>query len=141
MKVDNLRSPYAKTSGLYYFPRMLDKIRLFAIGRLPEEYHANLGGGFDERCLNFLGIDYDSLKERVSGGGSDEEILEWAFAHGKRRSEEEIEVWNEFMRKRGWNDEASERLRTRLEEGGHGDRNDVQTFFDYIDLDEGGGRK
>jgi len=137
MKVDNLRSPYAKTAGLFYFARMLDKIRLHAAGQLPAEYHANLGGGFDERCLNFLAVNYDSLKERVSGGGTDEEILEWAYAHGRERSAEEIEVWNEFMRKRGWNDEATERLQSRLQEGGFADRDDVQTFFDFIDLDEG----
>jgi gluconokinase len=136
MKVDNLRSPFTKTAGLFYFPRMLDKIRLYAAGSLPAEYHPNLGAGFDERCLNFLGIDYDSLKERVSGGGTDEEILEWAYAHGKSRTPEEIEVWNEFMRKRGWNDEATERLHSRLQEAGFADRKDVQTFFDFIDLDE-----
>ena len=137
MKVENLRSPYAKTDGLFYFPRMLDKIRLFAAGQLPKDYHANLGGGFDERCLHFLGVDYDVLKERVSGGGSDEEILEWAFATGHRRNEEEIEIWNEFMRKRGWNDEGSERLQSRLQEAGFANRTDIQTFFDFIDLDEG----
>ena len=139
MKVENLRSPYVKTSGLVYFARMIDKIRLHAAGQLPAEYHANLGTGFDERCLDFLGIDYDSLKERVRGGGTDEELLAWAFAHGHRRSEEEIEIWNEFMRKRGWNDEATERLQSRLAEAGLADRSDVQTFFDFIDLDEGRG--
>ena len=139
MKVENLRSPSAKTSGLVYFARMIDKIRLHAAGQLPPEYHANLGGGFDERCLHFLGVDYDSLKERVHGGGSDEELLEWAFTHGQRRNEEEIEVWNEFMRKRGWNDEATERLRSRLAEAGFANRTDVQTFFEFIDLDEGRG--
>jgi gluconokinase len=137
MKLQNLRSPYAKTSGLVYFGRMLDKIRLHAAGELPADYVPNLGGGFDERCLHFLGIDYDSLKERVNGGGSDEEILEWAFETGKGRTEEEIEIWNEFMRKRGWKDEGTDRLQSRLKEAGFADRTDVETFFDFIDLDEG----
>ena len=73
----------------------------------------------------------------VKDGGSDEEILAWAHQHGRKSSEEEIEVWNEFMRKRGWSDEASERLQSRLAEMGAADRNDIQTFFDFIDLDEG----
>jgi hypothetical protein len=137
MKVDDLRSPYAQTGGIFYFARMLDKIRLHAAGRLPAEYHANLGGGFDERCLHFLGIDYPALVARVKQGGSDDEILKWAFQHGHQPSEEQIEIWNEFMRKRGWNDEASDRLRGRLKEAGKSDRTDIQTFFDYIDLDEG----
>ncbi len=137
MKIQSLRSPSAKTAGLVYFARMLDKIRSQAKGALPSEYHANLGGGFDERCVHFLGIDYSALVNRVNEGGSDEEILEWAFAAGRRPSEEEVEIWNEFMRKRGWNDEATARLQSRLSESGFQDRTDIQTFFDYIDLDEG----
>jgi hypothetical protein len=41
------------------------------------------------------------------------------------------------MRKRGWNDDGTATLLRRLKEGGFDDRTDVQTFFDYIDLDEG----
>jgi hypothetical protein len=41
------------------------------------------------------------------------------------------------MRKRGWNDSGSEKLKQRLAEGGHQMRTDIQTFFDFIDLDEG----
>lgn len=138
MKVENLRSPYSEVSGIYYFARMIDKIRLHARGDLPEDYQANLGRGFDERCLNFLGIEYTALVERVKqGGGTDTELLDWCFAQGRRPSEEEIEIWNEFMRKRGWNDQASPTLERRLKEGGFEARTDVQTFFDYIDLDEG----
>ncbi|MEI7776215.1 MAG: DUF5069 domain-containing protein [Verrucomicrobiota bacterium] len=46
-------------------------------------------------------------------------------------------MWNEFLRKRGWNDVASTRLKERLAEGGFQDRTDIHTFFDFIDLDEG----
>lgn len=116
---------------------MLDKIRLHAEGKLPEDYIANLGGGFDSRCVNFLEVDYDVLVNRVLEGGTDEEILDWCFRSGQRPSLEQIEVWNEFMRKRGWNDEGSQKLKERLAQGGFTDRSDIQTFFDYIDLDEG----
>ena len=40
-----LRSPSEKVGGLFYFRRMLDKIRLHAKGELPSDYHANLGKG------------------------------------------------------------------------------------------------
>ena len=139
MNVPNLRSPYAQVSGLYYFPRMLDKIRLQAAGQLPQEYHANLGGGFDARAISFLWIDYPALVERVKTGGTDEEILGWAVAQGRQPSPEEIEIWNDFMRKRGWNDESSDRLAMRKRESNLQNRTDVQTFFDYIDADEGRG--
>jgi len=137
MKVENLRSPREKVGELVYFGRMLDKIRLQASGQLPADYQPNLGGGFDERCCSFLRIDYPALVERVKQGGADAEILAWAYENGRKPTEEEVEVWNEFMRKRGWNDEASERLHSRLADAGAGGRQDLQTFFDLIDLDEG----
>jgi len=137
MTIPGLRSPHLKTGGICYFGRMLDKIRLHAEGKLPADYTPNLGGGFDERCLNFLWIEYPALVERVKKGGSDDEILEWAFQQGRKPAGEEIEVWNDFMRKRGWNDEASKRLGERKVESGISNRDDIQTFFDYIDIDEG----
>lgn len=137
MKIEGLRSPHVRVSGLVYFPRMLDKVRVNAEGKLPPDYVENLGDGFDKRCCDFLGIAYPQLRERVLKGGTDEELLEWAYENGRRPSEEEVEIWSEFMRKRGWNDVASERVKFRLEEAGLGDRTDVVTMFDFIDLDEG----
>lgn len=137
MNVPGLRSPYQQVGGLFYFGRMLDKIRLHAAGKLPGDYQANLGKGFDGRALSLLRIEYGALVERVKAGGSDEEILQWCFETGRRPSEEEIEIWNDFLRKRGWNDEVTPTLLRRLKEGNFEDRADIQTIFDYIDLDEG----
>ncbi len=69
-------------------------------------------------------------------GGSDEELLAWAFANGRQPSEEEIEVWNAFMTKRGWRDAGTQRLNERLAEIGL-PPGTVQTMFEFIDLDEG----
>jgi hypothetical protein len=138
--VPGLCSPYDQVGGIVYFARMLSKIRLHAQGALPEEYVAFLGdkqGMFDWRCVLFLGIDYSALVERTLAGGSDEEILEWAFQNGRKPTEVEIEVWNGFMTKRGWRDNASDRLRVRCEEAGFGTDRGVQTMFDFLDADEG----
>jgi Domain of unknown function (DUF5069) len=132
-----LRSPSEKVGGLFYFGRMLDKIRLHARGELPLDYHENLGKGFDEKCATFLQIDYDQLVERVKRGGSDEEILQWCFSVDREPSENELYVWNEFMRKRGWNDEVSGTLKRRKQEAGMSDRSDIETAFQFIDADEG----
>jgi gluconokinase len=137
MKVADLRSPYDKVEGLVYFGRMLDKIRLHSQSKLPQDYHENLGKGFDGRCVDFLRVAYSEIVEQVRKGGSDREILEWCFEKGRKPSDEEIEVWNEFLRKRGWNDEMSARLVTRKKEIGAENRGDIQTFFDFIDADEG----
>jgi hypothetical protein len=132
------RTPYDAIAGLVYFPRMLDKIRIAAAGELPPLYLPHLGSGFDGRCLNFLGVKYDDVKKLVLAGESDEKVFAWCLANGRKPTEEDIEVWSGFMLKRGWRDEASERIVFRLKESGleHLDQQAV-TMFDFIDLDEG----
>ncbi len=132
------RSPADEVEGLVYFGRMLDKIRAHDRGELPQDYVPNLGQGFDGRCVRFLGLDYADVVERVKEGGSDEEILRWAFDHGRRPSEEEVEIWNEFMRKCGWKDDITEIVARRKNESGFTERDEIETMFQYIDADERG---
>jgi len=132
-----LRSPFAKINGFVYFGRMLDKIRMHAKGELPEDYQANLGKGFAEKCVRFLRVDYNQLVEKVKQGGTEDEILQWCFSVGRHPSDDEIYVWNEFMRKRGWNDEVSETLKRRKKEAGMAGRSEIETMFSFIDADEG----
>jgi hypothetical protein len=131
------RSPGQKLGGLVYFGRMLDKIRAHAKGELPEDYQPNLGKGFDAKCCAFLHIDYAEMTKRVKEGATDEEMLEWAFRNGRRPSDDETTMWNEFMRKFGWRDQASEILERRKREGGMTDRAEIETMFQFIDADEG----
>ena len=63
-------------------------------------------------------------------------MLEWAFAHGRKPSDEEIEIWNDYVSKRGWRDQFTPRLSIRLQESDM-PLGSVLTMFDYIDLDEG----
>ncbi len=132
-----LRSPFAKVNGLVYFGRMLDKIRIHAKGELPDDYQANLGKGFDGSCVQFLRVDYNDMVDQVKQGAADEDVLQWCFNNGRRPSDEEIYVWNEFMRKRGWNDEVSETLKRRKKEAGMAGRSEIETMFSFIDADEG----
>ena len=131
------RSPKDPVGGIVYFGRMVDKIRLMAAGELHPDLQENLGTGFDQRAVNFLGLDYPSLKNRVLEGGSDDEVLEWCFQKGTRPTDEQIQVWNAYMFKRGWRDDLSDRLASRKKEGGLENRDDIQTMFNYIDADEG----
>jgi len=113
-----VRSPAEKLGGLVYFGRMLDKIRVHARGELPEDYQPNLGRGFDAKCCAFLHLDYAEVVKRVNAGASDDEMLEWAFTSGRRPNDTEITMWNEFMRKFGWRDQAAEILERRKREAG-----------------------
>jgi gluconokinase len=132
-------SDYKKTKGLIYFARMLDKIRLHAAGELSPDYSVGVDEPdlFDARCTRFLGVDYNKLAKRTLEGGSDEEILDWCFQHGARRDEEEIEIWNAFLAKRGWRDGGSAELEAAKERYGWAKRDDIQTWFDLHDVDEG----
>jgi gluconokinase len=138
--IPGLRSPHDQAKGIVYFGRMLDKIRLFAKRKLPEGWQASRGvaakTNFDSRCCNFLKIDYAALEAETLKGRSDEELLEWAFVHGRKPSDDEVEIWNAFMTKRGWRDAGTQRLNERLAEIGL-PPGTVQTMFEYIDLDEG----
>ena len=131
------RSPKETVGGIVYIGRMFDKIRLMKAGELHAELHANLGKGFDERAVSFLGVAYEALKARVEQGGLDADILEWCFDNGCRPTEEQIEIWNSFLVKRGWNDDMTEILLRRKKESGFESRDDIQTLFQYIDADEG----
>jgi gluconokinase len=135
--VTGLRSPYIKVGRLVYFGRMLDKIRLHAAGQLPADYVANLGTGFDGRCVNFLRVNYDALKTRTLAGDlNDEQLLAWAHEQGGARTDEECEVWNGFMMKRGWRDAGRTTLERRIRESAL-EGQPVETMFDYLDFDEG----
>lgn len=134
------RSAYDPTGGIVYFARMLDKIRLHAANRLREDFHANLGVGFDGRCSRFLGVSHEAIRERVLAGGSDEEILAWCFAKGRQPNDEQVLVWNKFMLKRGWRDEddgSTQELEAYKAASGLAHRADIVTFFDFYEVDEG----
>jgi gluconokinase len=135
-----LRSPNHKTSGVVFFARLVDKIRLQAAGQLPEGYHVGFMEGnrtFDDRFCTFFDVPWSALQARVLEGGTDEELLAWAFAHGRQPSAEQIEVWNTFLLKRGWNDSGTPSLIKSKAEAGLADHEDIVTFFQLMDVEEG----
>ena len=136
-----IRSPHDKVGGLFHFGRMVDKIRANAVAPLGENYEPFMGKGFDGRVCNFLRISYPDLRDYALANpdaGADA-VLTWALAHGRRPDDEEIFNFNEFVRKYGWNDEATDRLKWRKETSGLAHREDIVTMFQYIDADEGRG--
>jgi Domain of unknown function (DUF5069) len=137
-RIHGLRSPREKIGGIVHFGRMLDKIRLSQLGQLPPEWVAAKGSatGFDSSCCHLLQVGYQELEKATLEGGRDDQMLEWAFAHGRKPSDEEIEIWNDFLTKRCWRDRYTPRLYVRLQEAGL-PLDSVLTMFDCIDLEEG----
>lgn len=135
-----IRSPRQLTGGIVVFARVLDKIRLNAEGKLPEGYHLGVVPGnrtFDDRLCKFLGVDFDAFSARTLAGGTDEEILDWCFENGCKPDAERIEVWNAFLTKRGWRDPATTGFEKSKAESGFADHDEIQTFFDLMDAEEG----
>jgi len=120
---------------------MLDKIRLHTAGQLPPDYVTNYSdaspGVFDARCCSFLGVRHADVVAQVLADLNDEQALAWCHDKGGVRTDEQCLIWNTFLLKRGWRDEASERLQLRVRESGLESHN-IQTFFDLIEADEGG---
>ena len=134
MKIPGLRHSADQVGGLVFFGRMLDKIRLHAQGKLPPDYKR--GTGTDGRVCRFLHADYAAIVERVLTGATDEEVLEWCLARGRRPNEEEIFIFNAFLSKRAWRDNQSGELEQMKRERGFANRTDIQTFFDFHKADE-----
>ena len=137
-RVEGLRSPYDKTvGGLHHLGRMLDKIRLMQSGRLPEDFHRNYGlsVGLDGNLCGFLNVKFEDVAARVAAGGTDEEVAEWIFACGLRPTRTQANVWNEFVRKLGWNDRYESFVTKVKAEAGLA-THPASTTFDLIELSE-----
>lgn len=130
-------SAFVEVGGMVYFARMLDKIRKHARGELREDFHEMIGKGFDGRCCRFFRLDYEAIKARTLQGGSDEEIFAWCRQNGRPVNDEDIAIWSSFSRKRGWRDDASKGLEEFKARSGLAHREDLATFFDYYEVDEG----
>lgn len=130
-------SPREELEGIIYLPRLLDKIRLMHAGTLHPDLHANLGKAMDLWTCQFLGVDYNDLKAQVIAGATNEDALVWARDNGITRPEFELAWFNSYVRNLGFRDLMSERLAERKKEDPRTDRDDIITFVDYIDIDEG----
>ena len=124
---------------MIFFARLLEKIRLHAAGKLPSDYNLgfNRPDTFDARFCRFWSVDFDSLTARTLAGGTNEEIFDAVFVGRLPLNAEHVRVWNGFLAKRGWRDEASAELAENKRKLGFGNRDDVQTFVDLHEVDEG----
>jgi len=106
-------------------------------GTLHPDFHANLGLAMDQWTCQFLGVEYEDLKAQILAGASDEDALAWARENGLTRPDFERDWFHSYLRNFGFRDHMSQRLAERKKEAPHTDRNDILTFLDYIEVDEG----
>jgi hypothetical protein len=118
--------------------RFVDKIRLQAKGQLPADYQGNFTKGFDGKWLEASGVDKEAFIEMVRGAKNDAEVEQWVVKNvNNRKTPKEIEAFNQSVLQHGRQPELQERMRQRKAESGLSGRDDIQTFVDFIDADEG----
>jgi hypothetical protein len=117
-------------------PRMLDKARATINGK-NGEYHYDCP--IDQHILRFLDLDAAALLEELKKGQGDGEILAWIKENQKNKHQPwEIEIWSSYHEKRGPDSdkETTEFFTGKLVELGAATREDLKTWFDYLDLDD-----
>jgi len=130
------RSPRETMDGWAYLPRFVDKIRLHLAGKLHPDYQENFTKGFDGAWLKAAGVSAETIIDVVKNSLTDGQVTDWVRTHIKKTSEEK-KTFADFVLNRGRNDEAMQaRLKMRKEEAGLANRDDIQTFVDFIDADE-----
>lgn len=134
----DLPSPYLPhaRSGLLHLPRFIAKIRKHLRGELPKSYQRNFCRGFDRFLCLHLGIDPEALIEAVRASGEDEEALE---ARLEELFPEDVRAakWNRELVQKGMSEMGREALQEAKAKMGAGDRDDLLSFADMIEFDEG----
>lgn len=132
LRVHPPRSPRCRLGGYVHLPRILDKARAAAAGRLGQyDWPAPL----DRYFYEFTGLTPELLLEFVRDGAGDAEVLARLGAR-VARSPMEIAAWSAWLTAHAPKDAemhawVAEEI-VRLAPG----REDVVTFFDLLELDD-----
>tara|TARA_Y100001934_G_scaffold279951_1_gene385237 strand:+ start:8810 stop:9175 length:366 start_codon:yes stop_codon:yes gene_type:complete len=113
----------------------LDKCRATIAGK-NGEYHYDCP--IDQRFFYFAGIDPAELRAQIEKGLGDGEILAWVTENSKTKPEEwEIANWSGFREAAVPGDnESREFVNEMMSADGADEREDIQTWFDVLDLDD-----
>jgi hypothetical protein len=120
---------------LLHLPRFLAKIRKHLAGGLPKSYQRNFTKGFDGFLCLHLGVEPAAVIEIVRTSQDPAEV--------DRRLMElfpadlQVNVWNRKVVQMGMSEMGREKLKEVKEQMGVADRDDLVSFADMIDFDEG----
>ena len=129
------RSPRVRLGGYIMLARILDKGRAEAAGTAGEYKYNN---PLDHHWFRFTGLTAEALRAEIATGKGDGEILAWIEENApSRRTPWEIQQWSAFQNERGPDSdrETLEFFTKRVSELSP-TREDVKTWFDYLDLDD-----
>lgn len=128
------RSPRVKLGGFVHLPRLLDKARAAAFGKLGEFIYPC---PLDNRFFAFTGLNPDALLAEVKTGQGDTEMLAWVMNHlSPKRQAWEIQAWSDYLTALAPGDIQRHKVfAEHIEKLGPG-RDDIVTYFDRLDLDD-----
>lgn len=129
------RSPRVRLGGYVTLARILDKGRADLAGSAGEYKYNN---PIDHHFFRFTGITAEALKAELSTGKGDGEILAWIEENAThKRMPWEVQHWSAYCSERGPDGDV-ETLQFFAKRVGdiHQTREDVRTWFDYLDLDD-----
>jgi len=129
------RSPRVRLGGYVLLARIFDKGRADLAGTAGEYKYNN---PMDHAWFRFTGITAESLKSELAKGKGDGEMLTWIEENASpKRNPWEIHQWSAYYNERGPDGDV-ETLEFFTERVGEisKTREDVRTWFDYLDLDD-----
>lgn len=126
------RSVRVRVGGFAHLGRLLDKARAFAAGK-HAAYHYNCP--LDRNFFDFTGIDHEAMLAEIKQGGSDTEMVAWVRANTKR-SAYEVYAWSKWLEQNGPGGAGGHEWMAETIKAGAGDRDDVRSFADLLDLDD-----
>jgi hypothetical protein len=132
----DLPSPYLPHKcGLLHLPRFLAKIKKFLSGQLPKSYQRNFTKGFDGFLCLHLNLDPQSIIDLVQKYPNENDLdhaLLQIFPKDLK-----IHVWNRKLVQIGMSSMGKEAVETAKTKMGIPHRDDIISFADLIEIDEG----
>jgi Domain of unknown function (DUF5069) len=123
--------------GWMHLPRFIDKIRLHLAGKLHPDYQPNFGKGFDGLWLEKAGVTLEQMIHVVKHSICDGQVCDWVLKNVKQPDSVKAEHRERMLNYPKKDDvEMQARLKLRKEQAGLANRDDIQNFVDYIDVDE-----
>ncbi len=129
------RSPRVLLGGYVMLARIIDKGRAEIAGTAGEYKFNN---PMDHHFFRFTGLTAPELKTQLATGKGDGEMLTWIEENApNKRMPWEIQHWSRWLNERGPDGDV-ETLEFFAERVGaiSKTREDVKTWFDYLDLDD-----
>ena len=128
------RSPYERLGNISFLPRAIDKMRAYINGK-HGAYNAKTG--YSTQLFDLFGVTADEFEEIVKSNESDEQVLS-VLLQRRPLTPQQIEEWNERAETRQpQDDESRARHFKMLADAGYGDRTDIVTMYDRLDIDDG----